>query len=147
MVDRQEQFLNSRHSRIAKTVSFWPWWQPFSSFSFEYLSFSLYFPSFFSGGGMGGKGWGEGEGYYQELGLDSLYHRHWFRKLCLFHKIYKTQCRRCWHELLPQSSSCYRTRQSSNIPLFYFKNNFYRNIFFTSSVIEWNKLGLSIRNS
>ena len=39
MVRRQEQFLNSRRSRIAKTVTFWPWWQPFNSFSFETLSF------------------------------------------------------------------------------------------------------------
>ena len=47
MVRRQEQFLNSKRSRIAKTVTFWPWWQPFNSFSFETLFFSP-FVSLFS---------------------------------------------------------------------------------------------------
>ena len=27
MVGRQEKFMNSRHSRMAKIVTFWPWWQ------------------------------------------------------------------------------------------------------------------------
>ena len=39
MVGRDEKFLNSRRSRMAKTVIFWPWWQPFNSFCFETLSF------------------------------------------------------------------------------------------------------------
>ena len=77
------------------------------------------------------------EKLYQELSLDSLYHRRWFRKLCLFHKIYKTHCCRYLHELLPQSSGCYQTRQSSNVSIFRFKNIFYKNTFFPSSVIEW----------
>ena len=40
----QENFLNQRHSRMAKTVTFWPWWQSFDSFWFETLSF--FFVSF-----------------------------------------------------------------------------------------------------
>ena len=48
MVGRQEQFLNSRHSRIAKTATFWPWWKPFNSFFFETLSFFPLFPFFLS---------------------------------------------------------------------------------------------------
>ena len=43
MVGRQEKSLNFRHSRMAKTVTFWPWWQPFNSFCFQILSF---FPLF-----------------------------------------------------------------------------------------------------
>ena len=39
MVGRQEKFSNSRRSRMAKTIIFWPWWQPFDSFCFETLSF------------------------------------------------------------------------------------------------------------
>ena len=58
MVDRPEQFLNSRRSRIAKTVTFWPWWQSFNRFCFESLSYFLLFPLFLfatqkSGGGLG----------------------------------------------------------------------------------------------
>ena len=62
MVGQLEKFLNSRRSRMAKTVTFWPWWQPFNSFCFESLSFFPLFPFFLfatqksGGGGMGG-GW------------------------------------------------------------------------------------------
>ena len=45
-VGRQENFLNSRRSRMARTVIFWPWWQPFNSFCFETLSFFPFFPYF-----------------------------------------------------------------------------------------------------
>ena len=37
MVSRQEKFSNSRCSRMAKTIIFWPWWQPLNSFCFETL--------------------------------------------------------------------------------------------------------------
>ena len=39
---------NSRRSRMVKTITFWPWWQPFNSFCFETLSFSLCLSFFFS---------------------------------------------------------------------------------------------------
>ena len=39
------------------------------------------------------------------------------------------------------------TRNTNNIPLFKVKHNFFRNSFFPSAVIEWNKLDLNIRNS
>ena len=32
------------------------------------------------------------EKIYQELGLESLQQRRWYRKLCLFFKVYKNQC-------------------------------------------------------
>ena len=38
MVGRQEKFSNSRRSRIAKAILFWPSRQPFNSFCFETLS-------------------------------------------------------------------------------------------------------------
>ena len=46
MVGRQEKFYNSRRSGMAKTVIFWPWWQPFDSFCFETLSFLPLSPFF-----------------------------------------------------------------------------------------------------
>ena len=59
-VDRQEKSLNSRCSRMAKTVTFWPWRQSFNNFYFDTLSF-FQFVSLFSlcyakrlGGGGGG---------------------------------------------------------------------------------------------
>ena len=44
--DKYWNFLNSRRSRMAKTVTLWPWWQPFNSFCFESLSFFPLFPFF-----------------------------------------------------------------------------------------------------
>ena len=43
--------------------------------------------------------------------------------------------------------SRYNTRNTNNIPQFKVKHNFFRNSFFPSAVIEWNKLDLNIRNS
>ena len=42
MVDQQKHFLNYRHSRMAKIVTFWPWWQHFNSFCFETFFFICY---------------------------------------------------------------------------------------------------------
>ena len=39
IIGRQEEFFNSRRSRMVETVKFWPWWQPFNSFCFQTLSF------------------------------------------------------------------------------------------------------------
>ena len=36
-------FLISRRSKIDKTVTSWPWWQPFNSFFFKTLSFFPFF--------------------------------------------------------------------------------------------------------
>ena len=43
MVDQQEKYLNSRLSRMTKTVTFLPWSQPFNSFCFEILFYSFFF--------------------------------------------------------------------------------------------------------
>ena len=42
----QKKISNSRRSRVAKTIIFWPWWQPFNSFCFETLSFLSLSPFF-----------------------------------------------------------------------------------------------------
>ena len=57
MVGPPGKFLNSRRSRMAKTVTFWPWWQRFNSFCFESLSFLPLFPFFlFATQKSGGRG-------------------------------------------------------------------------------------------
>ena len=68
---------------------------------------------------------------YEELGLESLQQRHWYRKLCLFFKVYKNQCPRYLFDIIPQSNCQYRTR----------------NEHFPSTIIESNKLDSNIRNS
>ena len=47
LIGRQEKLLTSWRSRMAKTATFWPWWQSFNSFYLKTLSFFLCFPFFF----------------------------------------------------------------------------------------------------
>ena len=48
------------------------------------------------------------EKIYQELGLESLQQRRWYRKLCLLFKIYKNQCLKYLFDIIPQSNCQYR---------------------------------------
>ena len=87
------------------------------------------------------------ERLYQELGLESLRKRRWYRKLCYFFKIFKGQSPEYLFKMLPSVSKTYNTRTNDKIPLFSGKHNFFINSFFPSTVIEWNNLDLKIRNS
>ena len=53
---------------------------------------------------------------YQELGLESLQQRRWYRKLCLFLKIYKRKCLKYLFNIIPQTNCQYRSRNAQNIP-------------------------------
>ena len=87
------------------------------------------------------------EKLYQELGFESLQQRRWFRKLCTFYRIYKNQSPSYLYNLIPLQTSSRITRSSNNIPCFHFKNNFFKNYFFPSAIIEWNNLDISMHNS
>ena len=69
---------------------------------------------------------------YHELGLESLEKRRWYRKLFCFYKIFRSQSPQYLLNIIPQ---------------FKVKHNFFKNSFFSSVIIEWNKLDLNIRNS
>ena len=51
---------------------------------------------------------------YQELWLEPLQHRRWFRKLCIFYKIVKKQSQKYLFDLIPSNSNSYQTRYSQN---------------------------------
>ena len=87
------------------------------------------------------------EKIYHELGLESLEKRRWYRKLCCFYKIVRSQSPQYLFNIIPTFVRPYNTRNANNIPLFKVKHNFFKNSFFPSVVIEWNKLDLNIRNS
>ena len=84
---------------------------------------------------------------YQELGFESLNLRRWYRKLVLFHKITLNKSPSYLYDLIPKRANIYQTRQVNNIPMFKVKHNFFRNSFFPSTIIEWNKLDSEIRTS
>ena len=86
------------------------------------------------------------EKLYQEIGLESLQLRHWYRKLGMFYKIFKSKSPPYLFKLIPEKTSSYVTRNADNIPLFNIKRNFYKNSFFPASIIEWNNLDPNLRN-
>ena len=58
------------------------------------------------------------EKLYEELGLESLQLRLWFRKLSCFCKLFKSEHRHYLFKLIPTRSSSYITRNIHNIPFF-----------------------------
>ena len=87
------------------------------------------------------------EKLYQELGLESPQLRRWYRKLCCFYKIYNKQAPGYLTELIPTLNEAYQTRNAANIPYLSFKHIFFKNTFFPSTILEWNKLDPSLQNS
>ena len=87
------------------------------------------------------------EKLFQELGLESLQLRRWYRKLGMFYKIFKSKSPQYLFKLIPEKTYSYVTRNAGNIPLFNIKHNFYKNSFFPSSIIDWNNLDPNLRNS
>ena len=49
--------------------------------------------------------------------------------------------------VIPVSSRSYFTRYAENVPSFKVRHDFFKNSFFPSTVIEWNKIGKNIRKS
>ena len=80
------------------------------------------------------------EKLYQELGLETLQQRRWYRKLCCFYKILKSQSPKYLYSIIPIHNMSYRTRQCNKIPAINVKHDFLKNTFFPSAIIEWNKL-------
>ena len=70
------------------------------------------------------------EKIYQELGLESLQIRRWYRKLCLFYKIYKNQSPSYLYNIIPITNTHYTFRNSDKIPYFKSKHKFFKNSFF-----------------
>ena len=84
---------------------------------------------------------------YQELDLESLQLRRWYRKLCLLYKVFKNEYTKYLFQLIPVICTPNATRTDSNIPLIKTKHNFFKNSFFSFVIIEWNNLDPSLRNS
>ena len=80
------------------------------------------------------------ENLYKELGFESLHARRWYRKLCCFYKFYVFKQPEYLFNLIPMKTSNYRARNADDVPYFNIRHNFFKNSFFPSAVIEWNKL-------
>ena len=80
------------------------------------------------------------EKLYHELGLESFQRRCWYRKVCLFYKIFKENKPVYLFNLIPSKNSNYNTRNTDKITPFHIKHNFFKNSFFSYTVIEWNNI-------
>ena len=78
------------------------------------------------------------EKLYNELGLETLEKRRWYRKVCCNFEILRYQCLKYLFNVIPMSVSTYNKRNINYIPLFKLKHYFH-NSFFLSAVTEWNK--------
>ena len=50
-------------------------------------------------------------------------------------------------DLILSSNRTYQTRNAHNIPQYKTKHIFFKNSFFPSTILKWNKLDVNIRNS
>ena len=57
------------------------------------------------------------EKLYQELGLESLQLRLWYRKLGMFYKIYKNKSPQYFFKLIPEKTHAYATRTLITSPV------------------------------
>ena len=87
------------------------------------------------------------EKLYNELDLESLQNRRWFRKLSFLYKVIANQSLSYLFNVIPKNNITHQTRGSDNIPLLGTKLNFFQNSYFPVGLKEWNRLDIDIRKS
>ena len=86
------------------------------------------------------------EKLYQELVLESLKSRRWYKRLCCMYKIMKKKTPDHLTNLTPKNHQSFRTR-TNRISTFYCRNDCFKNSFFPSALSDWFQLDVVIRNS
>ena len=87
------------------------------------------------------------EKLYNKLGFELLHATRWYRKLCYFYEFYVFKQPEYLFNLIPWRTPNYRTKKADDVPYFNIRHNFFKNSFFPSAVIEWNKLDSRIRKA
>ena len=87
------------------------------------------------------------ERLYQELGLESMKDRRWYRRLTYFYNIVNGNCPEYLEKYLPSKQHSHNNERSNLFRIFISHTEYYKNSFFPFCVNEWNKLDPSIRNS
>ena len=76
------------------------------------------------------------EKLYQEVGLQSLKSKLWFRKSFHFYEILNEKSPSYPFDLIPNLNRVYGTRHSNNIPASHVKRDYFKNSFFPSTISE-----------
>ena len=87
------------------------------------------------------------ERLYQELGLESLSDRRWYRRLVYFFNIVSCNSPSYLNSLLPSKQRSYDPIRNNLFRNFTSHTNFFKNSFFPYCISEWNKLSPNLRNS
>ena len=83
---------------------------------------------------------------YQELGLESLKSRRWYKRLVFMLKIMNEKAPDYLINLIPKYEPTIRTR-SNSIPSYKCRTNYFKYSFFPSTQNDWFKLDINVRNS
>ena len=83
---------------------------------------------------------------YQELGLESLKSRRWYKRLSCMFKIMNEHAPNYLINLIPKCEKTIRTR-NSHIPTYHCRTDCFKFSFFPATLSDWFNLDPSIRNS
>ena len=86
------------------------------------------------------------EKIYQELGLESLRARRWYKRLSCMFKIVKEEAPNYLINLAPKIQQTATTR-INRMPTFHCRADCFKNSFFSSTLNDWYKLDETVRNS
>ena len=81
---------------------------------------------------------------YQELGIESLRDRRWYRRLVFFFKIVNGISPNYLRTFLPGNQSSYNPERSSLFRNITWNTDYFNNSFFPYCVREWNELDQSL---
>ena len=88
------------------------------------------------------------ERLYEELGLEHLSDRRWYRKLCMFWKIVNgSQCPKYLNEYLPRLQFSHNSERNKLFAKMKCHRDYYLYSFFPYCVNQWNTLDPAIRNT
>ena len=86
------------------------------------------------------------EKIYQELGLESLKYRRWYKRLSCMFKRLNNEAPTYLLTLIPENQQIITTR-NNHIPNYHCRTDCFKYSFFPSTLKDWFKLNVSIRNS
>ena len=82
-----------------------------------------------------------------ELGLQSLEFRRWFKTLFLFYKVKKSGLPEYLFSVIPQNDKQCNTRSIEDVTAFYCRIDVVKYSYFPLTILEWNTLDMQIRRS
>ena len=86
------------------------------------------------------------ERLYQELGVESIRDRRWYRRLVMFHNIVIDQAPLYLCNILPIKQRSQNPSKSGFFRNFNVHTDYFKNSYFPYCTTEWNKLGVDIRS-